>query len=523
MSTSPELERIKFLKRKKISLLKEKRKRQGLTPLNHIREHDKQLLLTLSPHVDRWMFGGNRSGKTEWGAHETARFLHKRHPVIPLSSPKYAKKNIEGWAACPSFDIQEDTTQPKLLSLLDPDRILDTQRLRGDILLKLSYKADDGTTSTVHFKSYEQGRSKFQGAGKDFMWFDEEAPKDVYDEGRIRSKAGLPLYFFCTMTPVNGMTWCYDDIYLNTSNPNLKVITATWDDNIFLTEEQKAQMASSYTADALEVRRSGRFVQRTGLVMSWFRRDIHLVGANKLMQMIPKGCDVYCGIDFGYSKPCAVVYVAIDADDNHYIFDGFYKKGLTTPQIALLMRRKEEIIKSMGLVMRTRYGDSANPSDIKEISSDPHNMPVIPVKKAVGESQEGWDEYRSRLMDQRGRVSLITGKGKIFVSDALMEVDEQKGGEFNWFVKETENLRWDEVKRDGVRTQVPRWSNKSPFHSIDAYSYIEVSYAAPPEDPIAAQRRRAKEYAQDQDDLESSGWAAMVGSALDGFLLPRYG
>ncbi len=520
--TSPELERLKILKQRKIQILKERRKRQGITPLNNIREHDKQLLLTLSSHVDRWFFGGNRTGKTEWGAHETARFLHKRHPAIPLKGPLYEKKSIEGWAGCPSYDLQEDTTQPKLLSLLDPDRIVDTQKLRGDILLKLVYKADDGTHSTIHFKSYEQGRTKFQGAGKDFMWFDEEAPKDVYDEARMRSKAGFPFYFFCTMTPVNGMTWVYDDIYLNTTNPNLKVVTATWEDNIFLSEEQKSQMASSYTADALQVRREGRFVQRTGLVMSWFRRDVHMVDANKLLEMIPKGCDVYCGIDFGYSKPCAVVYVAIDSEDNHYVFDGFYKRGLTTPRIAELMKRKEEMIKHMGLVMRTRYGDSANPSDIQEISSDPHNLPVIAVKKATGESKEGWDEYRARIMDDHGRVRPMTGKGKVFVSSALVEVDEKKGTEFNWFVSEAENLRWDEVRRDGIRTQVPHWSNKSPFHSIDAYTYIAVSYAAPPEDPITAARRRAREQSSSFDDMEETGWAARIGGALDGFLLPQW-
>jgi hypothetical protein len=321
---------------------------------------------------------------------------------------------------------------------------------------------------------------------------------------------------------ITQQTWVYDDIYLNTGDPNLKVINATWRDNIFLTEEQKDQMRSRYTADALQVREEGKFVQRTGLVMSWFRRDPHILDANKMLEMIPKGCDVYCGIDFGYAKPCAVVYVAIDQDDNHYIIDGFYKRGLTTPRIAELMKRKEKALIDMGFTIRSRYGDSANPSDIIEISSAPHNLPVIPVRKATGESQEGWDEYRARLMDEHGRIRPMTGRGKIYVSSALIEVDEQKGTEYNWFVKEAENLRWDDVKRDGVRTQVPRWSDKSPFHSIDAYSYILVSYAAPPPDPIAEARRRSRLAAESQDDLADTGWAACVGGALDGFLLPRY-
>ncbi len=40
-----------------------------------------------------------------------------------------------------------------------------------------------GATSRIGFKSYEQGREKWQGETLDWVWFDEEPPLDIYTEG----------------------------------------------------------------------------------------------------------------------------------------------------------------------------------------------------------------------------------------------------------------------------------------------------------------------------------------------------
>lgn len=464
------------------------------------------------------------TGKSEWGAHECARFLHKRHPAIPLSKQVadfqgvpwiYEKKDIQGWACCPSFDVQEETTQEKLMALLDPNRILFKQFMRGEILKKIRYKADDGTTSTLHFKSYEQGRTKFQGAGKDFIWFDEEPPKDVYDEASIRSKAGFPLYSFCTMTPVNGCTWVYDDIWMATDKPTQKVVTASWADNQFLTEQQRIEMKSRFPEEVLAMREHGNFVQRTGLVCSWFRRDKNMLEDGKdIMDLIPKGCDVYATVDFGFSKPCCVLYVAVDYDNNFYVFDGFYKTGLTTPHLKMLMQRKEQNFKQFGLQMRTRYCDNAQAADIAEMATktlgpdgkeyDP--MIFVPVQKETGTSKESWDEYRSRLMDQHGRVSPMTGKSKVIVSGTLIELDSKRNTEFNFFLREAENLRWEERKVQGILHQKARWKDSDSKHCIDCFSYLLKMIIEPPERPEARRKRERELENQNYDSLQDDGW-----------------
>lgn len=409
----------------------------------------------------------SNTGKSEWGAHEMARFMHKRHPKI-----RFDASPIEMWSACPSFDVQEETTQKKLMALLDPQRIVKTTKLRGDILLSVQYRADDGTVSKVNFKSYEQGRSKFQGAGKVLCWFDEEPPKDIWDEAGIRYEAGRRLYVILTMTPVNGMSWVYDDIYLQTMDPNIKLVTAEWNDNVFLTEDQKREMRSKFTDQALLMREKGMFVQRTGLVCPWFRRDKHVI--DDIFSIIPPECDWYAGIDFGYSMPACVIYVAVDYDDNWYLADGVYKRGLTNPDLAEIMKRKEQ-----GLRMRTRWADSAQASDIEELCKA--GLPVGAVVKATGTDNEGWDEYRARLLDYHGRVQPGTGRPKIFISSKLVMAGEKDGKETNWAVRELENLRWDEVRRDGMKVQRPRWEDACAKHFVDALTYFAHMYKMPPE------------------------------------------
>src|SRR6185312_7726204 len=62
-----------------------------------------------------------------------------------------------------------------------------------------------GGTSYLGFKSYDQGRRKFQGTAKHVVWLDEEPPADVYDECMLRlmTTDGLML---CTFTPLQGLT-----------------------------------------------------------------------------------------------------------------------------------------------------------------------------------------------------------------------------------------------------------------------------------------------------------------------------
>lgn len=57
--------------------------------------------------------------------------------------------------------------------------------------------------STLGFKSYDQGREKWQGETLDVVWFDEEPPMDIYMEGLTRTNASHGVVFM-TFTPLLG-------------------------------------------------------------------------------------------------------------------------------------------------------------------------------------------------------------------------------------------------------------------------------------------------------------------------------
>jgi phage terminase large subunit-like protein len=62
-----------------------------------------------------------------------------------------------------------------------------------------------GGHSMLGFKSYDQGRAKWQGETLDFVWFDEEPPQDIYIEGMTRTNATEGIVMI-TATPLKGMS-----------------------------------------------------------------------------------------------------------------------------------------------------------------------------------------------------------------------------------------------------------------------------------------------------------------------------
>ena len=62
-----------------------------------------------------------------------------------------------------------------------------------------------GGTSLLGFKSYDQGRRKFQGTAKHVIWEDEEPPADVHSECllRLMTVDGL---LMLTFTPLSGIS-----------------------------------------------------------------------------------------------------------------------------------------------------------------------------------------------------------------------------------------------------------------------------------------------------------------------------
>ena len=130
------------------------------------------------------------------------------------------RKDVFGWAVSLSQQVQRDVAQAKILSYLPKSWIADITMLSGrkdspagGVIDQIKIKNVYGGISTLGFKSCDQGREKFQGSSLDFVWFDEEPPRDVYEEClmRVMDRRGD---IFGTMTPLKGRTFIYNEIYL---------------------------------------------------------------------------------------------------------------------------------------------------------------------------------------------------------------------------------------------------------------------------------------------------------------------
>lgn len=309
------------------SLIIEREKRKDKNKLLNYntgeKVHKKQMIFHKCDKKNRWVFGGNRTGKTECGAVETIWLARGNHPY------KQNRKNINCWVVSLSSQVQRDVAQAKILHYINPDWIEDVIMTSGKkdsyengIIDRLLIKNVFGGISTIGFKNCDQGREKFQGTSLDFVWFDEEPPFDIYQECKMRviDRCG---YIFGTMTPLKGLSWVYNEIYLNEKNdPDVWYEQISWKDNPFLNENEIQKIMSSMTKEELDSRCDGKFVGNSGLVYPNFSEEVNVIDPFD----VPKDWFDMISIDPGYTNPLSCHWYAVDNDDNVFVIAEHYEK-----------------------------------------------------------------------------------------------------------------------------------------------------------------------------------------------------
>lgn len=305
-------------------ILKNREKDDNLSRYNKGEKvHLKQMEFHKCNKKNRWVFGGNRSGKTECGAVETVWLARGIHPYKE-------NKPISCWVVSLTKQVQRDVAQNKILHYLRPDWIEQIVMASGrkdsadsGIIDFILVKNVFGSLSKIGFKSCDQGREKFQGTSLDFVWFDEEPPFDIYQECRMRvlDKMGM---IFGTMTPLKGLTWVYNEIYLNENNDEqVWHIEIEWADNPFLNREEIERMTKSLSSEELESRRYGKFMQCGGLVYNEFDENIHVIEPFD----VPKEWYDNISIDPGLNNPLSAHFYAEDFDGNVYVIAEHFAQG----------------------------------------------------------------------------------------------------------------------------------------------------------------------------------------------------
>ncbi|MBO5525402.1 MAG: terminase family protein [Clostridia bacterium] len=307
--------------------VEEEQRRRASLPLatyNVGTVHEKQIAFHKCPKRNRWVFGGNRSGKTECGAVESLYMALGIHPY------RKNRENAFGWVVSLSQQVQRDVAQKKILHYLDPERIIDVYMLSGrkdspqnGIIDQIVVRNAFGGESVIGFKSCDQGREKFQGSSLDFVWFDEEPPKEIYEEClmRVLDREGD---IFGTMTPLKGLTFLYEEIYLNRhQNPEIWYEFIEWRDNPFLSRKEIELMERSLDESTLDARKFGKFSASEGLVYPEFDESVHVIEPFP----IPFEWQDTISIDPGLNNPTSAHWYAIDYDNNVYVVAEHFVAG----------------------------------------------------------------------------------------------------------------------------------------------------------------------------------------------------
>lgn len=148
-----------------------------------------------------------------------------------------------------------------------------------------------------------------------------------------------------------------------------------------------------------------KFTTPSSLVFNEFDEDIHVINP----MLIPRENMTFAiGMDFGLKDPFAAVFVAIDKDDNWYIYDEIYLPDLPVDKIASVLHAK------MGDQYFTKIiGDSAGATEIASLRSKALGDQRVWVKPA----RKGKDSIRGGIRQVKTKMYIreSTGKPKLYV------------------------------------------------------------------------------------------------------------
>ncbi len=237
----------------------------------------------------------------------------------------------------------------------------------------------EGNGNQVIFTGLDDVEKLKSIAGITDIWVEEASEITQEDfqqlDLRLRGKTQWPLQITMTFNPVSALSWL-KAFFFDEPKENCVIHKSTYKDNRFLDDEYKKVIEDLKNQDHT-------YYQIYGLG-EWGVLG-NLVFHNYVFEDIPyKEQDfdaVYQGLDFGFNHPSALIRVGMK-DDELYVFDELYEKGLTNA----------ELIQEVGRMIDKRsqlIADSAEPARIKEFQQS--GFRISGSVKGKGSVKDGID------------------------------------------------------------------------------------------------------------------------------------
>lgn len=447
-----------------VLLLTEQSLRQAsISPgLSAYKPHSLQEKLHRNTSKEKLFIGGNRSGKSVFGATETVMWLTGLHPYrkdIPIPP-------VRGRAV--SVDIEEGI---KKISFPEVRRWLPVSFLKNgsweDSYDKLARTLTLTNGSFLEFMSYEQDVGKFAGTSRHFTWFDEEPPEDIFNECLMRLIDTDGSYWI-TMTPLIELTWVKDKIYdqWREGDESIYVVEIDTIENPHISLHALDRITRGLSVEEKEARRSGTFITHTGLVYGGsFKPEPADEGGNVVEDILEDDFEIYrqqwghfvC-MDHGFANPTVFLFCCFDNDGRIIVYDELYEVQHIVRENAALYRSR---IRELKVVPTYVVGDPSiqNTSAITRTSIQTeyveHGVPI-----ALGNN-----DVRGGIARVQNRFS----KRLLFISRRCQHT-----------LREINNYRWDRYA--STKIEVRRNKKETPLkrndHCMDALRYGVMSRPA---------------------------------------------
>jgi Bacteriophage terminase large (ATPase) subunit and inactivated derivatives len=208
--------------------------------------------------------------------------------------------------------------------------------------------------SFMEFRSYEQDLDKHAGASRHFAWFDEEPPKHIYDENMLRL-LDTNGFTWITMTPVEGLTWTYETLYLKgIENPDgdIGIIEIETSENPHLSQVAIDRVMGDLDPEERKARERGEYISVGGKIFKMFDPERHIIDPI----IPPKDWELYASLDHGYNNPTAILFHAVSPNNKIITFAEHYEREMIIDDHA---KHYHRMVKEIGKVPDYNVGDPA--------------------------------------------------------------------------------------------------------------------------------------------------------------------
>ena len=283
----------------------------------------------------------------------------------------------------------------------------------------------------------------------------------VLDEYAIMKKNVYEEIMRPSLVDLKGWTWFigtpkgrnhFFDLYnyaLGQNNEDWAAFHFTTYDNPYIPRSEIDKAKEQMQEDYFRQEFLAEFTTFSGLIYKDFKREVHTIGPIDV-SMFQK----YRSIDFGATHPFVCLWIAVDGDDNWYVYREHSKSNQTTRYHAEIINNN-----SLGENYIATYQDPS----AKQLQLDLAEFGIytIPANNAVNPN-----DVNAGIMkiQEHLKIQALTGKPKLFISkDCLC------------LIKCMENYSWDTDRENNLLNH----PKKEADDEADSLRYFSNSYQKP--------------------------------------------